>query len=838
MATDWKWSFKMAWRDARNKPSRLWLFIISIILGVAALVAIRSFGDNLKLDIQRESKSLLGADFTLEGFQPPSAGLRQKMDSLPYEKASLTTFVSMAQFANSGQTRLVQVNAIKGIYPMYGNLSVEPKSATSDFYEGEGALLDQTLMMQFEQKVGDSIQIGDLKYKILGALLATPGRSGIASAVAPVVFLPAENLEATGLLQRGSRVTYQFLFKTNEDITPLLEKWKPVLKAEQYTSETVRQRQETLGKALGNMTDFLNLIAFVSLVLGCIGVTSSVNLYIKEKFSTIAVLRCMGTPIGSVFAIFLIQVTLMGFIGAIIGVSLGALLQQVLPIVLSDFLPIQDASTHISISAILQGLATGTSLAFVFGLLPLLQVRNISPLRSIRREFEDETVEIGRVKWLMYAVIAVLIILLSAWIIGNIKEALIFVAGAFVIFLILSLIANFLIWFFKKTKIRQLPYEWRQAISNLYRPNNQTLTLMIVVGFGSLLILTLFQIQTILLNQIRLADSGQQPNTILFDIQPSQKEAVATEIKSKGLPLIQQVPIVTLRLEQIDGKVKTEADTTIPEWIFDREYRCTYRDSLIDSETITSGEWPVASPKDGLIPVTLSDRVSEPMKAKIGTRLQFNLQGVTLDAYVAGIRKVDFNRVQTNFFVVFPTGVLEQAPQFHVVVTRTENPNQSVELQKNIVQKFPNISFIDLTQILKTADTVLNKVSFVIRFMATFSILTGLLVLIGSVLLSRRQRLKESTLLRTLGASSGQIMSINALEYFMVGVLAATTGLLLSIISTFLIVKFLFHLEYSANLLQIIALPLVIGVLTMIIGLIGSRGILNKSPMEVLRAES
>lgn len=270
---------------------------------------------------------------------------------------------------------------------------------------------------------------------------------------------------------------------------------------------------------------------------------------------------------------------------------------------------------------------------------------------------------------------------------------------------------------------------------------------------------------------------------------------------------------------------------------YEREYRVTYRDSLIDTKKIVEGEWHGSVGDDGIIYVSLADNVARGMKAKIGSKVTFNVQGALVETVVGSIREVDFSRVQTNFFVVFPTWVLEEAPQFYVIVSRVESEEQSAKYQQALVRSFPNVSVIDLTQILKSVETALNKVSFVIRFMALFSILTGLVVLISSVVLSKFQRIQESVLLRTLGASRRQIIRINALEYFLLGSLATLTGIGLSIIGSFALAKWQLEIPYNPDLMPAVYVFAAITGLTMLIGLLNSREVLNKPPLEVLRKE-
>ena len=834
---NWRWLMVMAFRDSRKNPGRLWLFILSIIFGVAALVALKSFSENLKFDIQNESKSLLGADLSISSNSAFTTAVEQIMDSIPGDRSDLVNFVSMALFPKSQDTKLVQVNALSGRYPYYGSFTTVPEGANTKFYAGEGVLCDRSLQLQYALEVGDSVRLGNQSFAIVGFLISAPGRAGLESAIAPLVYMPAKNLENTGLLQKGSRITFSRFFKLpeNKDVTEALSRWAPIFKLNNTQVETVENRKESLGKAFGNMSDFLNLIAFISLLLGCIGVGSGVHLYIKDKISSIAVLRCLGVSASQTFSIYVIQVIVMAFFGSLIGIMLGSTIQVFLPVVLADFLPIQDASTNLSWSAVGQGLTVGIVFSVVFALIPLISIRKISPLQTLRMSYEDEKLPNDPLKTIFYLAI-LLLMFLFAWLqIGDLKLAAGFILGTIAFFLLIALTAWVLTSILKKLRIQQFPFVVRQAMANMYRPDNQTFILMLVIGLGVMLITTLYNIQNLLLDQVSLAGSGAQPNTILFDIQASQKDEVASLVRKEGLPIIQEVPIVTMRLESIDGRSKMQADTTIPEWVFDREYRSSYRDTLIDTETIIDGKWHTEMPKDGQVYVSLSDRVSKPMHAEVGTRLVFNVQGVPVEAVVSSIRKVDFNRVQTNFFVVFPSGILEKAPQFYVVVSKTNNPTEAAALQRKVVGQFPNVSFIDLTQILKTAETILNKVTFVIRFMASFSILTGLLVLIGSIFLSRRQRIKESILLRTLGASSQTVILINAIEYFLLGITASLTGIILAIATTFVLSKWVFSVPFSMDIKATAIICIALSLITMILGWLGARGLLKKSPLEVLR---
>jgi len=328
---------------------------------------------------------------------------------------------------------------------------------------------------------------------------------------------------------------------------------------------------------------------------------------------------------------------------------------------------------------------------------------------------------------------------------------------------------------------------------------------------------------------------------VLFDIQTNQKEKVAALTRSYHLPVIQEVPIITMNLEEINGKTYAEAekDTTsgAARGGFNREIRATYRDTLTASEKITEGDWHGKAEEGKPIYVSLETGYAERMHLKIGDSLVFNVQGVLTPVKVGSFRRVDWGRVQTNFRVLFPTGVLEEAPQFHVLITRVPSNEVSARFQQAVVSAYPNISIFDLGLILGVLDEILDKIGFVIRFMGGFSIITGLIVLIASVLISKYQRMQESVLLRTMGASRRQILVITALEYFFLGALAAATGILLSFAGSWALATYNFETSFNPLIWPAVIIFFLISLLTVAIGLFNSRGVLNRPPLEVLRRE-
>ncbi len=839
---NFSWLVLMAWRDSRRNRSRLFLFISSIILGIAALVAIYSFEYNLRQDIDSQAKSLLGADLVIETNKTVKSDILPVLNALGNARSEERTFASMIYFPKNQGTRLVNVRALKGDYPYYGTIETTPVSAGMAFRNGKRALVDKTLMLQFDSQVGDSIKVGEITFQIAGILNKAPGQTGFSASVAPVVYIPLQYLEQTGLSQKGSRINYNYYYRFNDNVNVdvLAEKLKPRLEKAEMDAETIESRKEDTGRSFEDMTEFLALVGFVALLLGCIGVASAIHIYIREKINTIAVLRCLGASSRQAFIIYLIQIVGIGLIGSFIGALLGTVIQQVLPVVLKDFLPVE-ITVAISWAAIAQGLLLGLIISILFALLPLVSVRNISPLNTLRISFQETSLFRDPVKWLVYFLIVLFVFAFTYLQMGSLRKTMYFTGGVLFAFVVLSALAYAMMWLARRFFPSSWSYLWRQGFANLFRPNNQTLILVVSIGLGTAFICTLFFVQDILINRVTMSSSKNQPNMVLFDIQSEQRQSISDVTRSMDLPIIQEVPIVNMRMTEIKGRNAESFRKDSTAWgakrALDREYRVTYRDSLSDSEKIIDGKWSGTVSPNQIISVSLEEGFARRIDVKIGDKLTFNVQGAPMETVVGSIRKVDWNRIQTNFLLIFPTGVLEDAPQFHVLLTRVPSNKISADFQRAVVKAYPNISMIDLGLVLSVLDEILTKMGFVIRFMAAFSIITGLIVLIASVLISKYQRIRESVLLRTLGASRKQILVITALEYFFLGALAAGAGIVLSLLASWGLARFSFETSFTPSLLPVLVLFAIISSLTVLIGLFNSRGILNKPPLEVLRSE-
>ncbi|WP_375583888.1 ABC transporter permease [Cyclobacterium xiamenense] len=691
---DWKWSLLMAKRDLRKTGGRLVLFVSAIVTGIAALVAVTSFGDNLSKDIDEQAKELLGADLSLRKNQPIEF---PDIEDRAAKRALEVNFASMVYFPAVGESRLTQVRALEGDFPFYGQLETLPVAGDRDFRKGgRRALVEKTLLAQFGVGVGDTIKVGNVSLEIVGSLQKVPGQNGITATVAPAVYIPMDQLEASGLVQYGSRVNYVHYFQFAEefDLEALIAEKEETWEEDKVRLETVQSQKESTGRSFQNLSNFLVLVAFIAVLLGCVGVGSAINVFVKEKLPSVAVLRCLGVRAKEIVFVYLVQIFIMGFIGSLLGAAAGAFLQFLLPLVFSDFLPVE-VTVQISWRAVAMGTLTGVLISVLFALIPLLKVRKVSPMMTLRPD--EATAGFGKdpLRWMVLVAILLFIFGFSYYLLGEWDQMFWFTGFVLFSFGSLWLLAVGIMKAIRTFLPISLNYPVRQALSNLYRPNNQTVSLLATIGLGTAMIGTLFFIQDQLLDEVRFADKEDQPNMLFFDIQTHQVNSMKAVLVAEGLPILQHVPIVTMGVAEVNGLTKQDNEELAEEdqrssSMYNREFRVTYRDTLIATEELAAGKLLPFGESDSIF-VSMEEGYAERNNISLGDEVVFNVQGRPLTTYVGSFRKVNFRRVSTNFLVVFPDKVLENAPKFHVLITRTDNDQESASLQNLIVRQFPNV---------------------------------------------------------------------------------------------------------------------------------------------------
>ena len=817
----------MAWRESRTHRVKLALFLSAIVIGVAAQVSISSLRDNLTQSIDSQSKELLGADLEVRHTAPFDSVLNGFLDSRFDESADMIRFASMVS-ADSGFTRLSQIFASSSTYPFYGSIKTQPARAFETFKLEKGALIDQSVLDQFNLSIGDTLTIGLSSYPILGGMLSIPGQAQAGSFFGPRIFIPIDGIEETGLLQRGSRVEYLRYFTYRNDQKP--EQIRAALDSLRNLSsfgfDDVEERRSEVSSAIEQLSNFLNIIGFIALLLGGLGIGSSMFVYIREKVPQIAILKCVGVKGKDAILIFLFQSLVMGMIGAILGAFIGVVIQQILPFLITDFLPVE-LQLFLSWPSILVGTVVGVLVTLLFAGLPLVDLTQISPLQTLRRSSITTSNILSRRRYSIIGLILLGVWGYGFWMLGGVEAASWFSLGVVVISGMLMLISLGLMKL-THTLIRpRWPYAIRQGLSNLYRPQNQTTTLLLSFGLGITLISSLYLTQDLLLSALNFSTSDDIPNVAFYDIQADQNNGVNQIINELGYETLQNVPIVTMRLEAIGNAKVTQilADTSrsARRWALQREYRSTYRDSLIETEKLTEGEFigqyelNMDNLANDYVPITVSSDLMDDLAATIGDTLRWDVQGITISSTIVGIREVSWDEPQPNFFVVFPDGVLNYAPQFFATTVRTSTRSEALILQQQIVHRYPNISALDIGLLIESFRDFLNQITFVIQFIGLFSILTGLIVLAGAAASSRFQRLKEAQLLRVLGAQKQIIKRILFIEFFAVGGLSSLLGVGLSLGVSYLVGYFVFDLvlEPSWGILSL-EVFIIIGLVTLV----------------------
>ena len=836
------WTLRLAWRESRRHPLRFLVAGLPVVLGIASLVAVESFRHNLEVTVEQQSRQLLGADLLLATRQAPDEALESFLEEVPGERSREVQFSSMLSIPESGEARLVQVRALDGPFPWYGEIQTDPPDALQEQQKNpRQAILEESLRVQFSLDPEQEIRLGDLPLTVGGTLRQAPGEAGALGLIAPRVYLNMATVEESGLLTTGSVARYRFFFLFPPDLDP--DQWvednRSRLDELRLEPETVAQRREALADAFQLLSGFLHLVGFTALLLGAIGVGSAIRVWAESKRDQIAILRCLGCRHRNAWQTVFWQVLASGLGGALSGGIAGVGLQYLLPAILGDFLPFQ-VEVFLSPPAILGGILFGFCFTLLFALPPLLGLGRISPFHALRSDFSPSGKYLfWRQQW-PYPSALLLVFLFAFWQIGEIAPALYYTGGLLVAISLLWLGALALLRTLRRLIPHGAPWVVRQSTANLFRPRNQTTLVLVAIGLSTAFLLTLFLVRQNALAQIAQGTDDEQANLAFFDIQPDQKDDFLDLIESAGLPRQEAAPIVTMRLQSLAGEPVEEwlRRGEVPRWTLQREYRSTYQGNLREGERLHSGEWigEVSRDKD-IIPVSLELGLARDWGLDLGDRAVFDVQGVPLEVEIASLREVDWREMRPNFFFIFPEGVLEAAPRFYVTVTRAPTTEASANLQREVVRNFPNVSILDLSMVLETIASILQRVGFVIQFMSLFTVSTGLVLLFSVIGTERRQRMQEIYLLRIQGASRGNIRGILYGEYLLLGSLAAFIGTALGTLWSWLLTRWVLDLPwnfYPGTLL--LTAFLVIGI-TILAGLLAGTRDLHKSPLAALREE-
>jgi putative ABC transport system permease protein len=849
--------FKLAWRDARASRGRLPLTALAVVAGVAALAATGSLGANIRSAIDGQARALLGADLVVESRSAPDAEVEAYLAGLGGERARETAFASMLAVPGADgvsviASRLVTVRAAEAAYPFFGAVESAPEGAWATLDEESGVLVEETLLKQFGLELGSTVRLGKKDFRVAGALRKLPGESAAVALLSPRVLVRRAALEGTGLLGPGALVRYRthFRFEPGVDVEGLARRERERMRELRLNEDTVEERKREMGRALENVEGFLGLTGLVALLLGAIGVAAAMHAMVRRKLATVAVLRCLGAGAGLGLGVFLAQGVAIGVAGSVVGGLAGAGLQATLTGLVRDFLPFDAASFGVSWGQVAKAAGIGCLLTTLCTLVPLLAVRRVSPL-AVLRAVEPGRAGADGLRVIAAALLGASVLALTVHLAGNWRHGLGFAGGLAVAALALAGVARGVMAVMLRAagRLVGLPFAVRQGLANLYRPGNRTARLVVALGLGAFLLLTLAFSRGALLGQIRFAGAEGRPNLLFFDVQDDQLEGLRSTLAGAGAPVVAEAPIVTMRLAGLKGRTVEELlrdrAAGVPGWTLRREYRSSYRSEPADTERVVAGEWVTrwtegsagADLGGGAVPISVEQGLAEDLQIGLGDELEWDVQGVPLRTRVASLREVEWRRMSPNFFVLFPTGVLEAAPKFHVLAARAEEAGLNAAVQRAVSTGFPNVSILDLGLVIESLDAVFAKAELAVRFIALFTLATGVVVLAGALAAGREQRVREAVLLRTLGASGAQVRTALIAELMALGLMAGATGALLAVGGGAAVAVFVFKASPVLPWAPVWATGAAVTGLTVGVGLLTQRGLLRRPPLEVLRAE-
>lgn len=866
MSDPW-FAARLAWRDTRASWRRLLLLVAAVMAGVAALVSINSFTDNLRRSVAEQAEALLGADLVLSARADLDTNVvvTALVDSIrraggrDVDVARSVSLAAMAYLPRHGTARLIQLRGVDVGWPFHGEIITSPRGVWSRLQDGQ-AIVDPSLLTSLDAAVGDTLTVGEGRFPIVGTVVTVPGEVGLQSAFGARVYIATSRLPGTGLLGFGARAEHEIALRLPQTLAsqPIADANRATLREARVRVRTVADDRDNLTSALTRLGRYLGLVALVALLLGGLGTASAVHVLIKQRMQGIAVLRCLGATSRQIVIAYLLQALFLGFVGAVLGAVLGVGIQQVMPTLFRDLLPV-DVQLFVSMRAIGLGIALGCWTAMIFALLPLLAIRDVPPLATLRpsagrTDPHRDPARLGAAFLLITSVVALAVIQVGAF-----RQGAWFALAGGLALGVLWLAARFTMHVARHAAPRRAPYLVRQGLANLHRPANQTVTVVLSLGFGAFLLTTLFTAQANLLRDFRIGGEGQEANMVFIDVQPDQIRILDDALRAEGIAPISTTPIVSMRLAEVDGVAVSTilaegGGTAAPSgkatdssaergglWAFRREYRSTYRDSLGPSEKVVAGRWfdgtetgTGQTPEDPA-PISVEQDLAGELGIGLGSRLTWDIQGVRVHAVVQSLRTVNWARFEPNFFVIFTGRALAGAPQTSVTLASIPDPGARGRVQRRLAERAANVTSVDLGELQQALEAVVTRVVGAIRFMAIFSLLTGVIVLTGAIATSRWQRIREGTLLRTLGATRRQVLAILSVEYVALGLAAAVVATGLATVAGWALARWIFQTGFVFPWAPNLALAGGLVCLTLVVGLHGSLDVLRRPPLEVLR---
>jgi putative ABC transport system permease protein len=834
-------------------------FFVCIAIGVGAIVALRSVIQSVRHVLSSEARTLIAADILVSSDRPWAPGVedriaRQLQDVRGVSRADAIEMATMARPADESSvlTKVVELRAVQQGFPFYGDLTLEDgRPFSHQLLEHNGVLVRPELLVQLGVGVGDQIAIGKSRFTIRGVIANEPGRSLSAFSLGPRVLIDLADLPATGLVGYGTRAVRQLLLQVPEvSVDPLARRLADELRPQFVRVRSYRDRQEQIGEDFGRAENYLSLVGLVIVVLGGIAVSSVTRVFVRQKIKSIAVMKCVGGTSRQILSVYLVQALALGTLGSVIGVGLAAIAITAVPNDLNQIGTLT-VTYGLSASAVAQGVGIGVLVSLLFAVVPLLEVRQVKPSLLLRQESGAR-----RRDWVQIAatiVVTAALVALASWQAASVRIGL----GVCLGFIGLTTVLHLLGMALTRMTAPLAKSSWfplRHAVLHLARPGSQMRVILLTVGLGTFFIMGVRGLQLNLLDQFATEIGDEAPDLFLLDIQQDQAPALQQMLSSR-LPDTEPrlIPVLRARVTA-RGVSLDEMEDLKGRGLLSREYTITYRGHLEPNETVIAGHFPespesparparpaknVAQPPAGF-EVSVEDGIRQRFGITLGDIVRFDVLGRIVDARVTSVRKVNWRDGRNGgFMFVFGPGTFDTAPHYYIAPVRMNAADERTRavLEHDIVARFPNISVIDLREVLQTVRKMFHVVSVSISVVGTLVILTGGLILTGAVAVTKFQRVYEAAIFKTLGASSRAIGAMLMVEYGMLGTLAGAVGSFGALALGWGLSRYAldipWHPALGENLVSTIATSLLITA----VGVGASADVLRRKPLATLRAE-
>ena len=841
---------RMAGRELRASWRRLAFFFVCVAVGVGAIVALRSLIQSVGVAMMAETRALTAADILIASGQPWSDDVLARIDETlagepELARTSSIELATMARPADETKTiaRVVELRGVQAAFPFYGEFVLQDDVRYHHgLLAGGGALVRPELLTQIDVAVGDQIVIGEGTFEIRGVILREPGGQLGAFSFGPRVLVDYDDLQATGLLGFGTRAQRQLLVRVPEArIEPLVEQLREPLRDAFVRVRSYRRTEDRIAANMLRAENYLSLIGFVVVILGGIGVWSVTRVFVQQRVRSVAILKCLGATSGQVLAIYVMQMVALGLGGSMFGVVLAGGVLAAIPASLAEQAAtaagLGDLSYGLRASAVAQGVGVGVVVSLLFALGPLLEMRTVKPLALLRWGIVTTPAR----DWVQSVVVAVLVaalIVLASWQAASWQVGFWLCGGFALVAVVLHLVGQGLVRVIQPLGVGAR-FALRHAVLNLARPGNQTRVILLSVGLGSFFIIGIHAVQANLLGAFALEIRDDTPDMFLIDIQQDQAAGVSALLAQRDGQVPNFLPVLRARVTGVTGQRTTlESAREVRRRGVGREYTVTYRDHLEENERVVAGAFWESEASDQA-EVSVEESVRERLDLELGDTIRFDILGREIRATVSSVRTVDWDDSRSGgFMFLFRPGVIEQAP--HSVIAFIRGPTEPAAralLQRDLVAGFPNVSVIDGLQVIATIRRILDYVTLAISIVGGIALLSGVLILVGSVAMTKFQRRYETAIFKTLGATTRTIVLMLVFEYGLLGTLAGLVGSVGALALTWGLTRFLLEINWTpAPLVNLAGLGLT-ALVVAVVGVTASLDVLRKKPLATLRAE-